>query len=223
MQIQSSYSSSFYAAPTKGSKGDSQSSATPAKPQTTPDLEQMLDNLCEDPSIGDRITENDDGTYSFDMRAQGWSEKAFAARAIVLELNGASFSQIEDSSAILPSSSDIALFKTMTGYNILMLGGQQVVLDDEGFPPSAEDQKSVQQAFDFINDVASFRNAGYLEGDLTSDNIGVILSALNITPGSSAFIDQLLEELSTASNDAPNAAVNTEQDKIEELMNLVSV
>jgi hypothetical protein len=217
LQIQSSYSSSSYIAPTRASKNESLASNHTAQSEQKPLLEQMLENLREDASVRDRIIENDDGTYEFDTRASGWTENSFAAYAIVKELNGVSFSLIENTDMSYPSQSDADLFRQMTGYNILTLGGSLVVLDDDGFPPKDADQYSVEQAFGFIIDVASFRSSGYLEGELTAENIGAFFSAFNIVPGSSAFIDQLLEELNKAA--APTV---TEDDTVAELMNLVT-
>nr|WP_299502138.1 hypothetical protein [uncultured Rhizobium sp.] len=217
MQIQSSYTSSSYVTPTKVPKSDNQSADFAAVSQEKPVLEEMLENLRRDASVRDRITENDDGTYSFDIRASGWTENSYAAFAIVTELNGGSFSLIGNSGKSYPTEADTDLFKQMTGYNMLNLGGSLVVLDDAGFPPAAADQSSVQQAFDFILDVASFRSSGYLEGELTAENVGSFLSAYNIAPGSSAFIDQLLEELNKAAS-----PIVSEDDAVAELMDLVT-
>ncbi|MGI2033242.1 hypothetical protein ACRQ1B_12710 [Rhizobium panacihumi] len=218
MQIHGSYSQNSYYGASKAQKTDANSSTDSSKNDAPPSLEDMLDNLREDPSVGDRITENDDGTYSFDMRAQGWSDKTFAARAIVTELNGSKLTETDG--AIYPSASDMDLFKQMTGYNMFILGGFTVALDDNGFPPSAEDQKMVQQAMDFINNVASQRDAGYLDGELTSENVGDLLASYNIGAGSNSFVDDLLEVLGKAS---PQQALAQEQKPVDELLNMISL
>lgn len=214
MQIQSAYSSSSCSATTKP--------ASTAASEQKPDLEQMLENLRKDPAIDARITENDDGSYDYNIKGESRSDKSFAARAIITELNGESFSLIGTEGWMFPSESDAQLFKQLTGYNLLTLGDASVVLDDDGFPPAEADQPSVQQAFDFISDIMIFRNEGYFEGELTSENVGAILSAYNISPGSDTFIDQLLEQLSKAAGDPsvlPNA---TEQTQIDEILDIIS-
>lgn len=217
MHIQGSYSQASYYSAFKSQKADTNDSTSPPKSESTPTLEDMLDNLREDPSVGGRITENDDGTYSFDMRAQGWSDKAFAARAIVSELNGSNLTETEG--VVYPSSSDMALFKQMTGYNMYILGGFTVALDENGFPPPAEDQKKVQQAIDFINDVAAQRDSGYLDGDLTSTNVGDFLASYKLSAGSNSFVDDLLEVLGKAEQQVPSQ----QQQPIDELLDLISV
>ncbi|RKE85695.1 hypothetical protein [Rhizobium sp. AG855] len=220
MQVQSNYLSSSYAATTKLAKSDNQSADTES--QGTANLEQMLENLRKDPTIDDRITENEDGSYSFSTESYSWSEKSFAARAIITELNGESFSLIGTEGMMFPSDSDAQLFKQLTGYNLFRLGDASVVLDDDGFPPAEADQSSVKQAFDFISDVMIFRNEGYFEGDLTSENVGAIMSAYNISPGSNSFVDQLLDVLSKSSeaSSAPLEAI--QQTQIDEILDLVS-
>jgi hypothetical protein len=221
MQVQSGYSSSSYSTATKLANSDNQSADTGSS-QGNANLEQMLENLRKDPTVDDRITENADGSYDFSTDAYRWSDNSFAAFAITLELNGQSFSLIGNEGKVYPSAADTALFKQMTGYNMLTLGGSLVVLDDDGFPPAEVDQSSVQQAFDFINDVASYRASGYLDGDLTLENVGAFLSAYNISPGSSTFIDQLLEQLSTTSEASSVPLEATQQTQIDELLDLVS-
>jgi hypothetical protein len=222
MQVQSSYLSSPYTTTTKLAKGETQSAADTGSSQGAASLEQMLENLRKDQAINDRITENEDGSYDYNIRGESWSEKTFAARAIITELNGESFSLIGTEGMMFPSDSDAQLFKQLTGYNLLTLGDASVVLDDDGFPPAEADQPAVQQALDFISDVMIFRNEGYFEGDLTSENVGAILSAYNISPGSNSFIDQLLDVLSTTSEASSVPPEGTQQNQIDELMTLVS-
>lgn len=214
MQIQSAYSSSPYSSTTKP--------ASTAASGQNPDLEQMLENLRKDPTINDRITENEDGSYEYNLEGYRWSEKSFAARAIITELNGESFSLIGTEGMMFPSDSDAQLFKQLTGYNLLRLGDASVVLDDDGFPPAEADQSSVKQALDFISDVMIFRNEGYIEGDLTSENVGALLSAYNISPGSNTFIDQLLEQLSKSAADQSVLPEATEQTQIDQILDLIS-
>jgi len=212
MQIQSAYSSSSYSTTTKP--------ASSAASEQKPDLEQMLENLRKDPAINARITENEDGSYDYNLEGYRWSEESFAARAIITELNGESFSLIGTEGMMFPSDSDAQLFKQLTGYNLLRLGDASVVLDDDGFPPAEADQSSVKQALDFISDVMMFRNEGYFEGGLTSANVGSILSAYNISPGSNSFIDQVLEILNEA--DPSVGSESTQQTQIDELLDLIS-
>jgi hypothetical protein len=214
MQVQSGYSSSSYSTTTK--------TASTAAAEQRPDLEQMLENLRKDPAIDARITENEDGSYDYNIKGESCSDKSFATRAIITELNGESFSFIGTEGWILPSDSDAQLFKQLTGYNLLILGDLPVVLDDDGFPPAAADEASVKQAFDFITDITLFRAEGYFEGELTSENVGAILSAYNISPGSNSFIDQLLDVLSKASEASSVPPESTPQNQIDELMTLVS-
>jgi hypothetical protein len=221
MQVQSSYLSSPYTTTTKLANSDNQSADTESS-QGTASLEQMLENLRKDQAINDRITKNEDGSYDYNIKGESWSEESFAARAIINELNGESFSLIGTEGMMFPSDSDAQLFKQLTGYNLLRLGDESVVLDDEGFPPAEADQSSVQQALDFISDVMIFRNSGYFEGDLTSENVGAILSAYNVSAGSNSFIDQLLDVLSTTSEASSVPLEATQQTQIDELLDLVS-
>jgi hypothetical protein len=221
MQVQSSYLSSPYTTTTKLANSDNQSADTESS-QGTASLEQMLENLRKDQTINARITEDEDGSYAFNLEGYRWSEESFAARAIINELNGESFSLIGTEGMMFPSDSDAQLFKQLTGYNLLRLGDESVVLDDEGFPPAEADQSSVQQALDFISDVMIFRNSGYFEGDLTSENVGAILSAYNVSAGSNSFIDQLLDVLSTTSEASSVPLEATQQTQIDELLDLVS-
>lgn len=186
------------------------------------DLQKMLDNLCQDPSIAKRVSEDEEGRYNFDIKGQNWSEKSFAAHALVLELNDQDFSLIGNEGFIYPGDGDRSLFKQMTGYNMLILGGTCVVLDNEGFPPAAADKSSVQQAFDFIQDVACHRQAGYLEGELSAENIGAFLAARNLGPGSSPFIDTLLATLNVSSSDLSGFSEAATQRQMDDLMGLVS-
>lgn len=214
MQILSAYSSSSYSAITKP--------ASTATSEQKPDLEQMLENLRKDPAIDARITENEDGSYAYNIKGESWSEKSFATRAVITELNGESFSFIGTEGWILPSDSDAQLFKQLTGYNLLILGDLPVVLDDDGFPPAAADESSVKRAFDFITNIALFRAEGSIDGDLTSENVGAILAAYNISPGTDSFIDQLLEQLSKSRQDLPVSTEATQSTRIEEVLDLIS-
>ncbi|MGL3606362.1 hypothetical protein ACSV9I_07605 [Rhizobium sp. G187] len=214
MQVQSAYSSSPYVTTTQ--------SANTAASEQRPNLEQMLENLRKDPEINDRITENEDGSYNYNIKGESWSEKSFAARAVITELNGESFSLIGTEGWILPSDTDAQLFKQLTGYNLLVLGDVPVVLDDDGLPPAQADQASVKQAFDFISDVMIFRNEGYFEGELSSENVGSILSAYNILPGENTFIDQLLKQLSASAPDPAVLPDSSQQTQIDKLLDLLS-
>ncbi|MCZ8180075.1 MAG: hypothetical protein O9309_13715 [Rhizobium sp.] len=214
MQIQSAYGASSYSATAKP--------ASTAASEQKPDLEQMLENLRKDPAINARITENEDGSYDYNLEGYRWSEKSFAARAIITELNGESFSLIGTEGMMFPSDSDAQLFKQLTGYNLFRLGDASVVLDDNGFPPAEADQSSVRQALDFISDVMIFRNEGYFEGDLTSENVGAILAAYNISPGTDSFIDQVLELLNKSETGPSVGAEDAQTDQINELLDIVS-
>lgn len=223
MEIPSSYTaSSTYTTPSKVPRGDAGGFAHAFGSVGRADLEQMLENLCQDPSIAERVSENEDGSYNFDANPLKWSDKSFAAFALVLELNDQDFSLIGNEGMIYPSDGDRSLFKQMTGYNMLILGGSCIVLDDEGFPPAAADRSSVQQAFDFVQDVACHRHAGYLEGELSAENIGAFLSARNLGPGSSPFIDQLLQTLNDSPADLLGFSEAARQSQMDELMKLVS-
>ncbi|THV23027.1 hypothetical protein [Peteryoungia ipomoeae] len=217
MQVPCSHgTSSSYSKPAKAQDcagGFSEAVGTAARA----DLEKMLDNLCQDPSIAKRVSEDEEGRYSFDIKGQNWSEKSFAARALVLELNDQDFSLIGNEGFVYPSDADRSLFKQMTGYNMLILGGTCVVLDNEGFPPAAADKSSVQQAFDFFQDVACHRQAGYLEGELSAEKIGAFLAARNLGPGSRPFIDHLLQTLNVSSGDLlgfSEAAALSQEDQL---------
>lgn len=222
MQVPTSYLATSYSTPTMVAK---QSSSQIQNGRTGLSLEQMLDNLREDPAISEQVSETEDGRYTFDWKGLTWSEKSFAASAIVMEMNDQNFSLIDNSDAIYqPLDSDTALFKKMTGYNMVELGGTLVVLDDQGFPPSSEDKASVQQAFDFVVDLASFRGSGYLDGELTAENVGILLTAYDISPGESGFLDQLLRELGykPASVELTSQEIQIKDEQIEDLMDLVS-
>ncbi|MCZ8180076.1 MAG: hypothetical protein O9309_13720 [Rhizobium sp.] len=214
MQIQSAYGASSYSATTKP--------ASTAASEERPDLEQMLENLRKDPAIDARITENEDGSYEYSIGADIRTAKTFAAHAIITELNGESFSLIGTEGWILPSDSDAQLFKQLTGYNLLILGDHPVVLDDDGFPPAAADEASVKQAFDFITHITLCRAEGYFEGDLTSENIGAILAAYNISPGTDSFIDRVLELLNKSETGPSVGAEHAQRDQINELLDIVS-
>lgn len=214
MQIQSAYSSSSYSAGAKP--------ASAAASEERPDLEQMLENLRKDPAINASITENEDGSYEYNIGADTRTAKTFAAHAIITELNGDSFSLIGTEGWILPSESDVQLFKQLTGYNLLILGDHPVVLDDDGFPPAAADQSSVEQAFDFISDIMMCRAEGYFEGELTSENVGAILAAYNISPGTDSFIDQVLELLNKLAPGQSAGVEDAQRDQINELLDIVS-
>lgn len=214
MQIQSACRASSYSATTKP--------ASTAASEERPDLEQMLENLRKDPAINARITENEAGSYDYNIKGESWSEKSFAARAIITELNGESFSLIGTEGWILPSDSDAQLFKQLTGYNLLILGDHPIVLDDDGFPPAAADEASVKQAFDFITEITLCRAEGYFEGELTSESIGPILAAYNISPGTDSFIDQVLELLSKSETGPSVRVEDAQRDQVNELLDIVS-
>lgn len=223
MEVPCSYTtSSTYTTPSKATRGDADDFTETLGSVERDDLELMLENLCQDPSIAKRVSENEDGSYNFDASPFKWSDKSFAAFALVLELNDQDFSLIGNEGMIYPSDGDRSLFKQMTGYNMLILGGACVVLDDAGFPPAAADQSSVQQAFDFVQDVACYRHAGYLEGELSAENIGALLSDWGLEPGTSPFIDQLLKTFNVSSTDLLGFSEAAEQSQIDELMKLVS-
>lgn len=223
MEVPCSYrTSSTYTRPSKATQCDAGGFAETLGEVDRDDLEQMLENLWQDPSIGKRLSQNEDGSYEFDTDGYKWSDKSFVARALVLELNDQDFSLIGNEGMIYPSDGDRSLFKQMTGYNMLILGGACVVLDDEGFPPAAADQSAVQQAFDFVQDVACHRHAGYLEGELSAENIGALLSAWDIGPGTSPFIDQLLKTFDVSPADFLGFSEAAQQSQMDELMKLVS-
>ncbi|NBB51718.1 hypothetical protein GVN24_25880 [Rhizobium sp. CRIBSB] len=223
MEVPCSYTtSSTYTRPSKATQGDAGGFAETLGEVDRDDLEQMLENLCEDPSIGKRLSQNDDGSYEFDTEGYKWSDKSFVARALVLELNDQDFSLIGNEGKIYPSDGDRGLFKQLTGYNMLILGGTCVVLDDEGFPPAAADKSSVQQAFDFVQDVACHRHAGYLDGELSAENIGALLASWDLGPGTSPFIDELLKTFNVSPADVLGFREAAQQSQMDELMKLVS-
>jgi hypothetical protein len=96
------------------------------------------------------------------------------------------------------------------------------VLDDDGFPPAAADEASVKQAFDFITEITLCRAEGYFEGELTSENIGSILAAYNISPGTDSFIDQVLELLNKSDTGPSVSAEHAQTDQISELLDIAS-
>ena len=223
MEVPCSYTtSSTYTKPSKTTQGDAGGFAETLGEMDRDDLEQMLENLCQDPSIARRVSENEDGSYNFDASPFKWSDKSFAAFALVLELNDQDFSLIGNEGMIYPSDGDRSLFKQMTGYNMLILGGACVVLDDEGLPPAAADKSSVQQAVDFVQDVACHRHAGYLDGELSAENIGALLAAWDLGPGTSPFIDELLRTLNVSPADLLGYSQAAQQSQMDELMKLVS-
>jgi hypothetical protein len=223
MEVPCSYTtSSTYTRPSKATQADAGGFAETLGEVDRDDLEQMLENLCQDPSIAKRLSQNEDGSFTFDTDGYKWSDKSFVARALVLELNDQDFSLIGNEGMIYPSDGDRSLFKQMTGYNMLILGGACVVLDDEGFPPAAADQSSVQQASDFVQDVACHRHAGYLEGELSAENIGALLAAWDLGPGTSPFIDQLLKTFDVSPADLLGFSDAAQQSQMDELMKLVS-
>lgn len=224
MEVPCSYTtSSTYTRPSKATQGDAGGFADAFGAVERDDLEQMLENLCQqDPSIAKRVSENEDGSYNFDTDAYKWSEKSFVARALVLELNDQDFSLIGNEGMIYPSDGDRSLFKQMTGYNMLILGGACVVLDDEGFPPTAADKSSVQQAADFVVDVACYRHAGYMEGELSAENIGALLAAWDLGPGTSPFIDQLMKTFDVSPADLLGFSEAVQQSQMDELIALAS-
>lgn len=223
MEVPCSYTtSSTYTRPSKATQADAGGFAETLGEVDRDDLEQMLENLCEDPSIAKRLSQNEDGSYEFNTEGYKWSDKSFVARALVLELNDQDFSLIGNEGKIYPSDGDRSLFKQLTGYNMLILGGTCVVLDDEGFPPAAADKSSVQQAFDFVQDVACHRHAGYLDGELSAENIGALLASWDLGPGTSPFIDELLKTFNVSPADMLGFREAAQQSQMDELMKLVS-
>lgn len=105
---------------------------------------------------------------------------------------------------------------------MLILGGACVVLDDEGFPPAAADKSSVQQAADFVIDIAVSRDAGHLVGELSAENIGALLAAWDLGPGTSPFIDELLRTFNVSPADLLGFSEAAQQSQMDELMKLVS-
>ncbi len=224
MEVPCSYTtSSTYTRPSKATQGDAGGFAETLGEVDRDDLEQMLENLCQqDPSIAKRLSQNEDGSYEFDTDGYKWSDKSFAARALVFELNDQDFSLIGTEGWVYPSDGDRSLFKQLTGYNMLILGGTCVVLDDEGFPPAAADKSSVQQAADFVIDIAVSRDAGHLEGELSAENIGALLAAWDLGPGTSPFIDELLRTFNVSPADLLGFSEAAQQSQMDELMKLVS-
>jgi hypothetical protein len=222
MHVQSSSSPAFYAN-IRAIRPDTLA-ISQIKPSQA-ELEEMLGNLRANPIIGSRISDNEDGTYSFDMTAGSWSEQAFTASAIVNELNGNGYEAGPSGPKIFPSQSDAKLFKQMTGYNLLVLGGQQVVLDAHGMSPALSDQRAVHQALEFVNNVAEFRASGYIEGELSSKNIGIFLSAYALTANSGEIVHQLMASLNSRLEEP--AAVDDrrggESSEIESLLHMISV
>ena len=223
MEVPWSYTtSSTYTRPSKATQADAGGFAETLGEVDRDDLEQMLENLCQDPSIAKRVSENEDGSYNFDANPFKWSDKSFAAFALVLELNEQDFSLIGNEGMIYPSDGDRNLFKQLTGYNMLILGGACVVVDDEGFPPAAADQSSVQQAADFVIDIAVSRDAGHLEGEVSAENIGALVAAWDLGPGTSPFIDELLRTFNVPPADLLGFSEAAQQSQMDELMKLVS-
>jgi len=222
MQVQSNYSSDNYSSAAKLKTGAAGAEGS-QKERAVLELERMLENLSRDASIRDRVTTNDDGTLVFDWSVGGTSPNARVANAIITELNGQKFNSSDDV-IIKPSASDAALFKQMTSYNMVLLGGVPIVVDDNGFPPASADEKLVKEALDFVTNVACFRAAGYLQGDLTAENVGSFLSAFNLIGEGkgSAFVDRLLEELKKASEPSEVAATASTDDHVGDLLEMMS-
>ena len=227
MQVQSSYTSAFYAN-SKGIKSEPPPTApSAAVQQTQVELEEMLGHLRADPTIGSRISDNDDGTYSFDMTAGGWSEKAFVASAIVTELNGGRYDTTNSGDHLQPTQGDTQLFKQITGYHLLMLGGEITVLDRNGYPPASSDQHLVQQAYELVGDIARSRALGHLDGELTLDNVSSFLSNDRFSKASQDLIRPLMAALrERAGTDMPplsDPAPPPQGNEIAALLSMISV
>lgn len=188
-------------------------------------LAEILRKLRADPMIGSRIVENDDGTYRFDMTAGAWTEKAFVASQIVSELHHRGSGNAASSTEPMPSENDRQLFKQLTTYNLLILGGAPTVLDSNGYPPSLADQGVVQQAFEVMNYIASDRVNGDLQGDLTHDNLLGFLQAHQLNASINGIVVSLkrLFNGQLASRRSFHEGTKQPSNEVMALMNMISI
>lgn len=98
---------------------------------------RLFQNLVSLPGVRDYVVAHEDGTYSFDWTpADGvLSNQAGLARLLVLEQNGLS---PREPGAVSPYSiAELQMFRDLTGFNLVQMGGGVTVVDDFGGPPSA--------------------------------------------------------------------------------------
>lgn len=128
----------------------------------------IFQNLLKNPTVQDNVVLNDDGTYSF-IPGQGvQSEAEGVMRALIAEQNG----DFYQSGQVAPFSlTELAMFREMTGYNLLQASGGHMVVNDYGEPVPSEDRAMAEAAwrlFDTAKGIQDMVNPG---GELTLDKL----------------------------------------------------
>jgi hypothetical protein len=128
----------------------------------------IFQNLLRNPTVQDNVVLNEDGTYSF-IPGQGvQSEAEGVMRALIAEQNGDFYQSGQVANFSL---TELAMFREMTGYNILQAGGGVMVVNDYGEPVSSEDRAMVEaawQLFDTAKGSQEMENPG---SEMTIDKL----------------------------------------------------
>lgn len=156
----------------------------------------LFQNLLTKTSVQDNVTLNEDGTYSWQDNTDGstLSHEEWLTKSLICEQNGTNAKPEEGS--LQQTSSDFALFRQTTGYNLVQVGQLQFVVDDDGNPPADGDREMVNAAWNALSSARYASNEWGDGGHLTNQEFADALAGIrNSGQASGAAIDSLLDML----------------------------
>lgn len=131
----------------------------------------IFQNLLKNPDVADNVVLNNDGSYSFNSEGGVTTSEENIMRLLINEQNG----DFHTEGQITPYSvSELALFRQMTGYNLIQAAGIGTVVDDNGSPVPAADRAMAEAAwnmFDTAKGIKDYTNSG---ADITIDDLKAV-------------------------------------------------
>lgn len=166
--------------------------------------DRLFQNLLQDSQVKKYVSRTDTGTYSFTYdKPVGLldNDKISMAKALIDGQGVAPYGNSpasELAGAVTWSNHELALFKSLSGYNLFIDSrGSEMIVDDFGNPPSAANEKTVNDAYHMLSLATSAQQDGHIEGPLSADNIDTLLGMLGLSrdPETALTSDSLVNSL----------------------------
>lgn len=154
----------------------------------------IFQNLLKNPTVQDNVVLNEDGTYSFIMGEDVLSEEEGAMRTLINEQNGNVF---QPGAVASFSRTELAMFRQMTGYNLLQADGGSTVVDDFGRAPLPGDQKMVKAVWEMFDLAKGIQELEEPDGEINIDGLKAVGTMLQGRFGADTKLYQHLIDMLT--------------------------
>jgi len=164
----------------------------------------LFRNLMKHPNFSAVITQQENGSFVVSDRGSKLVDEQLRLAVLMVDgqngvnvggqIPGVPGSGIDPSGVFQFSSNDMAKFKQLTGYNLVMVGGMgAVAVDDFGNPPAGKDATKVASMLNVFDLASGLRGPGTPETDLSEAALKQAAMLLMLPDGSNMdLIDELL-------------------------------